>query len=328
MFIKVIQTSVICLLLSPVGLTAQRDTSSGIRRIPIETASGDFEVWTRTVGSNPSVKVLLLHGGPGSTAELYEPFDDYLPQEGIEYIYYDQLGSYRSDQPADTSLWTIERFVDEVDQVRLALGLDSTNFVLLGQSWGGILGMEYALAHPEALKGLVISNMMSDVPAYNRYVADTLAPQLADSVLRELTAIEEAGDFADPRYMELLERDYYPKHVINLRGDTSWPDAALRGLTHTNVQVYTHMQGPSEFGIKGSATLANWSVTDRLDEIKVPTLVIAGGNDTMSPRYLEMMSRRLPQGSYLLNPEGGHLVQFDSRDTYYPGLISWLRSIE
>jgi len=152
--------------------------SGGARMIPISTPVGDFRVWTRRVGTNPDLKVLLLHGGPGDTDELYECFDVHLPRAGIEYYFYDQLGSFRSDQPDDPSLWDLARFVDEVEQVRLALGLDSSNFVLLGQSWGGILAMEYAVHHQDALKGLVISNMMSSCPAYNAYARDVLMPQI------------------------------------------------------------------------------------------------------------------------------------------------------
>ena len=137
--------------------------SGGSRMVPITTPSGVFRVWTKRVGTNPDLKVLLLHGGPGMTDELYESFDVWFPGAGIEYYYYDQLGSLRSDQPDDPSLWDLARFVDEVEQVRQALGLDSSNFVLLGQSWGGILAMEYAVHHQKHLKGLVISNMMSSI---------------------------------------------------------------------------------------------------------------------------------------------------------------------
>ena len=127
--------------------------TGGIKMIPISTPKGDFKVWTKRVGNNPRIKVLLLHGGPGGTHESFECFDGYLPYEGIEYIYYDQLGSYYSDQPSDTSLWTAERFVEEVEQVRVALNLDKDNFFLLGQSWGGILAMEYALKYQGNIKG-------------------------------------------------------------------------------------------------------------------------------------------------------------------------------
>ena len=124
--------------------SAPDQLTGGIRRIPITTPKGEFNVWVKRVGNNPKIRLLLLHGGPGATHELYECFDGYLPAEGIEYIYYDQLDSYYSDQPNDPDLWTIEHFVEEVEQVRRALGLDKDNFFLFGQSWGGMLATEYA----------------------------------------------------------------------------------------------------------------------------------------------------------------------------------------
>ena len=121
--------------------------AGGIQMIPIETKKGTFHVWTKRVGNNPKIKVLLLHGGPGATHEYFECFDSFFPQEGFEYYYYDQLGSAYSDNPKDSSLWNIDRFVEEVETVRKALKMDSSNFILLGHSWGGILATEYALKY-------------------------------------------------------------------------------------------------------------------------------------------------------------------------------------
>jgi len=119
--------------------------TGGARLIPVETPLGTFNVWTKRVGNNPDIKVLLLHGGPGATHEYFESADSYFPNASVEYYYYDQLGSGNSDNPEDPSLWDLDRFIDEVEQVRIALGLDASNFVLLGHSWGGILATEYAL---------------------------------------------------------------------------------------------------------------------------------------------------------------------------------------
>jgi proline iminopeptidase len=124
-----------------------------IRRIPIETPKGTFRVWTKRVGDSPHMKLLLLHGGPAATHEYFECFEEFLPAEGIELIYYDQLGSAHSDQPKDPDLWTVERFVEEVEQVRKALGLGRDNFYLLGHSWGGILATEYALKYQRISRG-------------------------------------------------------------------------------------------------------------------------------------------------------------------------------
>ena len=143
--------------------------SGGVKMIPVHTPKGDFRVWTKRVGNNSSIKVLLLHGGPGATHEYFEAFDSYVPAASIEYYYYDQLGSAYSDQPDEPDLWELPRFVDELEQVRQALRLDRTSFYLLGHSWGGILAMEYALKYQQHLKGLIISNMMSSNLAYTDF---------------------------------------------------------------------------------------------------------------------------------------------------------------
>src|SRR5512136_1909088 len=137
--------------------------TGGVKMILVHTPKGDFRVWTKRVGNNPRIKLLLLHGGPGATHEYLEAFDSYFPAAGIEYYYYDQLGSYYSDQPNDPDLLEIDCFVEEVEQVRKALRLDQENFYLYGQSWGGLLAMEYALKYQQQLKGIIISNMMSSI---------------------------------------------------------------------------------------------------------------------------------------------------------------------
>src|SRR5690242_7316201 len=166
------------------------ELSGGARMITISTPAGEHRVWVKRTGNNPRLRVLLLHGGPGATHEYLEACDSFLPGAGIEYYYYDQLGSGRSDQPDEPSLWQTERFVDEVEQVRQALGLDASNFVLFGHSWGGVLAIEYALAHQQHLRGLVISNMMASVPAYNAYAEQVLMPEMDQAKLAEIKDLE------------------------------------------------------------------------------------------------------------------------------------------
>jgi len=301
--------------------------TGGIRMIPISTPKGEFNVWTKRVGNNPRIKVLLLHGGPGATHELYECFDGYLPYEGIEYIYYDQLGSYYSDQPSGDELWTIERFVDEVEQVRKALGLNSENFYLLGQSWGGLLAMEYAFAHQENLKGVIISNMMSDVKAYNKYAKEVLGPQMPKEVLDEVLEMEENEDFENPRYEELLMKHHYTAHVLRIPLE-DWPNSITRTFDHLNPEVYVYMQGPSEFGIIEKATLHNWNRSEDLPKIKVPTLTIGGTHDTMDPKHMEWMAGELQNGRYLHCPNGSHLSQYDDQKTYINGVVKFLKDVD
>ncbi|MCX2718304.1 proline iminopeptidase-family hydrolase [Lentiprolixibacter aurantiacus] len=301
--------------------------TGGIKMIPIQTEKGEFKVWTKRVGNNPTKKVLLLHGGPGMTHEAFSCFDGYFPQEEIEYIYYDQLGSYHSDQPDDLSLWTTERFVEEVEQVRQALGLDSSNFYLLGQSWGGILAMEYALKYQDNMKGLIISNMMSSVPEYNAYAQEVLGPQMDPEVYKEIKAMEDAEDFTNPRYGELLMNHYYTEHVLRLPME-EWPEAVMRTLNHANNQIYVHMQGYSEFGITGDATLKEWDVKDRLKELSVPTLVIGAQYDTMDPKHMEWMAGEVQNGRYLYCPNGSHLSQYDDQKNYFSGVIDFVNDVD
>ncbi|HEX5352913.1 MAG TPA: proline iminopeptidase-family hydrolase [Rhodanobacteraceae bacterium] len=298
--------------------------SGGARSIPIETSHGVFNVWTKRCGDNPRVKLLLLHGGPGCTSEYFECFDSYLPQAGVEYYHYDQLGSYRSSQPDAPDLWETARFVDEVEQVRKALGLDAGNFFLLGHSWGGILAMEYALAHQQHLKGLVISNMMSSFHAYNRYAEEKLMPAMPQDVLAEIKALEAAGDYENPRYMQLLVPHHYEHHVLRVP-HAQWPDPVVRAFTHINPKIYVPMQGPSELG--GSGKLANWNRTADLPGIDVPTLVIGAAHDTMDPKHMEAMAGAIPQGRYLHCPEGSHMAMYDDQTVYVTGLLDFLRDV-
>ena len=292
--------------------------------IPIQTPSGTFRVWTKRMGDNPDLKVLLLHGGPGATHEYFEVFDDYLPAAAIEYYFYDQLGSGHSDQPDAPELWNLDRFVDEVEQVRRALDLDRSNLVLYGQSWGGILAIEYALRHQQHLKGLVISNMMSSCPAYNDYAHDVLMPAMDQAALAEIMDLEARGDIENPRYLELLTEHHYVQHVVRMPPD-EWPDAVVRTFAHINPAIYVPMQGPSELGMSGS--LSDWDRFGDLHRIEVPTLVIGARHDTMDPAHMAEMARRLPNGTYLECPNGSHLAMHDDQGIYMRGLVDFLTRV-
>jgi proline iminopeptidase len=299
--------------------------SGGVKLIPIQTPKGTFRVWTKRVGNAPTKKLLLLHGGPGSTHEYFEAFDSFLPAAGIEYYYYDQLGSFYSDQPDEPELWEVERFASEVEQVRQALGLGRDNFYLLGHSWGGILAMEYALRYPGKLKALVISNMMASCPQYNAYARDVLMPAMDQAALAEIQRYEAAGDTENPRYMELLMEQHYIHHVLRMP-EEQWPDPVLRGFKHINPRIYVPMQGPSELGLKGK--LEHWDRTADLPQITVPTLVIGAQYDTMDPQHMEAMAAALPRGRYLYCPNGSHLALYDDQETYMRGLVQFITDVD
>ncbi len=299
--------------------------TGGIKVITIQTPKGKFNVWTKRFGNNPKIKLLLLNGGPGATHEYFECFENFFPAEGIEFIYYDQLGCGNSDNTKDTSLWDLPRFVEEVEQVRLALNLDKNNFYLLGHSWGGILAMQYALKYQDNLKGLIISNMMSSCPDYGKYAQDVLAKQFDPKILDSIREIEKKGDFQNPKYMELLMPHFYAKHILRIPID-QWPEPVNRSFSKTNQSLYVTMQGPSEFGIAGK--LLNWDVKAELPKIKTPTLTIGGTHDTMDPEHMKWMSTQFPMGRFLLCPNGSHMSMYDDQQTYMTGLIKFMKDVD
>lgn len=298
--------------------------NGGVRIIPIKTPKGTFNVWTKRFGNNPKIKLLLLNGGPGATHEYFEVMESFLPAEGIEFIYYDQLGTGNSDNPNDTAFWDLPRYVEEVEQVRSALNLTADNFYLLGHSWGGILAMQYALKYNKNLKGLIISNMMSSCPDYGAYADQVLAKQMDPAVVKEVKDIEAKGAYTAPRYMELLLPNFYAKHICRIPLD-QWPEPMTRALNKTNQSLYVTMQGPSEFGIAGKLT--NWDVKAELPKITVPTLTIGAQYDTMDPEHMKWMSTQLPNGSYLYCANGSHMSMYDDQKTYMSGLIKFIKGV-
>jgi proline iminopeptidase len=215
--------------------------------------------------------------------------------------------------------------VDEVEQVRVALGLEASNFFLLGHSWGGILALEYALRYQHHLKGLIISNMMASIPAYNEYAERVLMPMIDPAVLAEIRALEAAKDYQNPRYMELLMQHHYVHHILRVPLD-AWPDSVERTFKHLNQRVYVPMQGPSELGASGK--LASWDRTADLGRIAVPTMTIGAGHDTMDPAHMKRMAGAVQDGRYLDCPDGSHMAMFDDQQRYFAGLIEFLRDID
>lgn len=297
--------------------------SAGVKMIPIKTPIGEFKVWTKRFGNNPKIKIVLLHGGPAMTHEYMECFETFFQREGFEFYEYDQLGSYYSDQPKDSSLWTTERFVEEVEQVRKAIGADKNNFYLLGNSWGGILAMEYALKYQQNMKGLLVANMMASAPDYGKYADEVLAKQMKPEVLAEIRSLEAKKDFSNPRYMELLIPNYYQQHLCRLK---EWPDGLNRASKHINNEIYTIMQGPSEFGISGR--LAKWDIKNRLHEITIPTLMIGAKYDTMDPKAMEEQSKLVQKGRYLYCPNGSHLAMWDDQKVFMNGVIEFINDVD
>ena len=299
--------------------------NGGVKMVNIKTPKGEFKVWTKRIGNNPKIKLLLLNGGPGATHEYFECLESFLPKEGIEFIYYDQLGCGNSDNPKDTAMWDLNRYVEEVEQVRTALNLNKDNFYLLGHSWGGILAMQYALKYQNNLKGLLISNMMSSIPAYGKYADEVLAKQMNPEVLKKIRAIEAKGDYTNPEYMGLLMPNFYIKHICRIPLD-QWPEPVNRSFAKMNQSLYVTMQGPSEFGVAGK--LLKWDISQELKNITVPTLSIGAQHDTMDPKHMEWMASALKNGSYLYCANGSHMSMYDDQQTYMKGIIKFMKDVD
>jgi proline iminopeptidase len=289
---------------------------AGIRMLPV--AGGKYKVWTKKVGSGP-LKVLLLHGGPGFSHDYLEAFESFLPQAGIEMYYYDQLGCGNSDHPDDLSLWTLDRYCAEVEEVRRALGLE--NFVLLGHSWGGILALEYALKHQEHLRGLVISNMTAGMKSYLKRTA-AIKLQLPKNTLARLTALEAAQDYDSPEYQAIMMEELYTQMICRLK---PWPEPVTRAFSRANTTIYNFMQGKSEFLVTGN--LKEWERWDRLHEIKVKALTVGAQYDEMDPDDMKKMAGLMQNASYALCPNGSHLCMWDDQAVYFKNLLDYLHSI-
>jgi len=300
----------------PDGLNPPGIRTGGVKMVPV--VGGKYKVWTKKIGSGP-VKVLLLHGGPGFTHEYLEAMESFLPQAGIEIYYYDQLGCGNSDQPDDAALWTLPRYLQEVEEVRVGLGLD--NFVLYGHSWGGILAMEYALHHQQHLRGLVISNMTASIDSLLRHL-DVIKKQLPAASQVKLAALEAKEAYDSPEYEQIMMEELYPKVICRT---TPWPDAVNRVFRHANLKIYNQMQGKSEFLVTGN--LKGWDRWDRLHEIKVRTLTMGATHDEMDPKDMQKMAQLMPRGTSAICDSGSHLSMWDDQARYFEQLLKFLKTV-
>ena len=284
----------------------------------IPVMGGKYKVWTKRMGSGP-VKVLLLHGGPGFTHQYLEAMESFLPEAGIEMVYYDQLGCGNSDRPDDVALWDTPRFVEEVEEVRRGLGLE--NFVLYGQSWGGMLSIEYALKYQHHLRALVISNMTAGIQSYLKRLGEIVL-QLPAEIQQRLTALEAAEDYDSPEYQSIMMDVLYPMAICRLK---PWPEPVTRAFRDANLQVYNTMQGKSEFVVTGK--FKDWERWDSLHLIKVKTLTLGAAYDTMDPEDIRRMAALMPNATSAICPNGSHLAMWDDQAVYFEHLLGFLRTV-
>lgn len=282
---------------------------------------GGYNVWYRIIGEpgEPGKPPLLcLHGGPGAPHDYLEPLGA-LATDGRRVIFYDQLGCGNSDQPADPSLWTVERFVDEVGAVRDALALDRVH--LLGHSWGGMLALEYGLTRPAGLASLILA---STTASSQQWVAeaDRLRTGLSPEAQEVLLHHEESATTDDPAYQAAMMA-FYERHVCRL---AAWPEFVTRTFDRLRHEVYGTMWGPSEFHPTG--TLREWDVRDRLREIDVPTLVTCGRYDEATPLLAETLRRGIPDAEVVIFEESAHMAHAEEPGRYRQMLGDFLTRVE
>jgi proline iminopeptidase len=261
-------------------------------------------VWYRSVGEG-GAPLLCLHGGPGFTHYYLEALEDLADRRRV--VFYDQLGCGRSDRPDDVSLWTVDRFVEELVTVRSALGLDRLH--LFGSSWGGMLAEQYVLDRKPELVSLTLCGSPASMRRWVRECDELLAEE-PDDVRSAIRTHEERGFTDCPEYQAAI-LGFYRRHVCRL---DPWPEGLERSFAEAGLQVYHHMNGPSEFTVTG--TLADWDVTERLSEIEVPTLLVGGAYDECRPAHMADMARRIPGAQHVVIEDASHLCFAEQREQF------------
>ncbi len=278
-------------------------------------------VWYRKEGEGPGIPLLTLHGGPGAASDYLKPLLALADERPV--ILYDQLGAGRSDRPDDPCLWVLERFVEELMQVRAALGMEK--FHLLGHSWGTILGIEYALTQPTGLTSLILSGPALSAPRYVQE-ANRLKSLLPAEMQEAIVSHEAAGTIDSPEY-QAVSGEWLRRHVCR---DEAILQEVIKTFTDPkigiNPVVYNTMQGPSEFTIAGN--LKDWDRTERLSEIHVPTLFTCGRYDECTPEATEWYSSLLPGSEMVVFENSAHMHHLEETDRYLRVVRDFLKRAE
>ena len=299
---------------------------ASVENIPAKEGRLPFREWTdwyKIVGgaTDPGkFPVLVLHGGPGAAHDYLEPIGA-LAETGRQVIFYDQLGCGLSDHPHDPSLWEVPLFVEEIGAVRQALGLEKLH--ILGQSWGGMLGMEYALTQPQGLESLIIANSPASMTQWVSE-ANRLRAELPDKVQATLLRHEDAGTTDSPEYVEAM-MVFYGRHVCRV---DPLPEYVQRSFAQIDAdpEVYHTMNGPSEFFVVGK--LKPWDITPRLGEIAVPALVLSGRYDEATPLIAETVQRGIPGAEWVLFEESSHMPHVEETERYLEVADEFLTRVE
>ena len=283
----------------------------------IEVTGG--RVWYARSGPAGRMPLLILHGGPGAASYYVEPLAEALA-EHRPTVWYDQLGCGRSDKPDDPSLWTVERSIEELDQVRQALGLERCH--LLGQSWGGWLAIDYMCRGPQGIEGLVLASTSASIP---QFVAEArrLIEELPEPARTTLVELGERGDYESPAYREAV-MEFYRRHLCRL---DPWPEAMVKSADELDGnQVYLTMNGPTEFDVIG--LLRDWDRSGDLHRITAPTLVTCGRYDEITPACSETIRDGIAGARMVVFEHSAHCAHLEEPELYARTVEEFLSEID
>ena len=275
------------------------------------------KVWFQVVGSGKATPLLLLHGGPGAPSYYLKPLERVAADRPV--IFYDQLGAGRSPAPSDQSLWTIERFVDELDQVRAALELDEVH--ILGHSWGSMLAMDYMLTEPEGVVSVIFARPALNVARWTEDARE-LMKALPDETRSLIEHHENEGTTDAPEYQEAV-MEFYRMYLS--RSDP-WPPELMATFEGFNTELYGYMWGPSEFTATG--TLRNYNREPDLPKLDLPVLFTAGRYDEAMPRTVQHFQSLVPGAEIQIFEKSAHLTMLDEPDTYAEAIRNFLNNAD
>ncbi|HEX4215103.1 MAG TPA: proline iminopeptidase-family hydrolase [Candidatus Dormibacteraeota bacterium] len=281
----------------------------------IEVTGG--RVWYQRMGEGDRIPLLVLHGGPGFTHEYVRSLGDLSPERPV--VFYDQLGCGRSERPPDLSLWTVERSVEELAQVRRTLHLDEVH--LLGQSWGTMLASQYLLGRTEGVRSVIMASPCISSPRWAADAARLLGG--LDAATRDVIAHHEASGFTScPEYQAAILA-YYRRHVCRL---DPWPEEVERSFAGAGMDVYETMWGPSEWAVTGR--LHDFDTSGRLGEIHLPALFTCGRHDEATPETVEYYRSRMPGARLVVFEESAHMAHLEERGRYNRVVADFMNEVE
>lgn len=262
---------------------------------------------------------MVLHGGPGMSHDYLLPLSD-LAQRGYRVVLFDQLGCGESEIPSDHSLFTLEHHVEETEAVRRELGLGVVH--LLGSSYGGLLALAFALAHPQALRSLTTVGGLASAPLAREEMA-RLVRELPEDERATIERCEARGDTAGPEYAA-ASMAFYRRHLCRL---PTWPRELQRSLDLAAERpVYRSMNGPSEFTITG--TIRELDLSAALGRIHAPTLVLGGRYDEVTPRVARQIATGIPGARAVTFEHSSHTPFWEERDHFMDVVTDFLRSVD